>query len=193
MAVNPVSVTPLDKTLVNIYTGDKLYLPLNSSLRAAGGSPSKDWPVCTRLLRGAVREISLGKNTGTLYRGQASLYGVPYRVGDEVKWLAFTSLSSNRAVTDKFAGADGVLIEVEGVTEQNAASVSTLSEYPSEEEVLLSAGCVLRVERREGRVVTLRLLDKPASIPTTQVFHITHSYHTYYNSIYIYHYHHHYY
>jgi len=87
-----------------------------------------------------------------LWRGQDKIYGKDVTVGANLSWESFTSVSTEESVAKSFAkGAEadqpGVLFKITGVSGAVGACLQTLSEFPSESEILLPPGSSFTVTK----------------------------------------------
>jgi hypothetical protein len=159
--------TPL-KAVVRSYTGQWYYRDLNYLLRQHSG-PLSDIPkyrAITDTLREAVSRIPCPYARHNLYRGQAVLGNQTYPVGAEVTWTAFTSTTINPQVAQNFSSGGYVFEIVGGVPEACCASVTSLSVYPSEEEVLLIPSLTFRVLSNHGSRITLEVAQDSLPLPS---------------------------
>jgi hypothetical protein len=152
--------TPL-KAVVRSYTGQWYYRDLNDLLRRHKGPLSEipRYRVVTNALREAVQQIPCQYAGRNLFRGQSVLGNQTYPVGAEVTWNAFTSTTINLKTAENFA-RDGYIFEIiGGIPESFCASVTPLSVYPSEEEVLLIPSLTFRVTSNHGSRIQLRVVE----------------------------------
>ncbi len=72
-------------------------------------------------------------------------------VGTKIKWLSFTSTSTDRRIAEEFGGNTLFIIQIirKGGYNESAADISSISFYSHEQEVLLSDGYILKVDRLE--------------------------------------------
>jgi hypothetical protein len=151
------STSLLDRVAIRVYTGDWIFSDLNNTLRKCNCKIDDlpQWRTVTHALYNAIKRFPMPFENRMLYRGQVSLFGVAHNVGDVVTWPAFSSVTTNRDVAIKFAKSEGVVFEVSGITADCSASISSISVYPNEEEVLLMAGCRFHVDKIISGVPTI--------------------------------------
>jgi hypothetical protein len=95
---NVGTTTLLDKVAIRVYTGDWIFSDLNNTLRKFGCKIDdlSQWKTVTLALQNAIKQFPMPFEGRVLYRGQVSLFGVSYVVGDVVSWPAFSSVTTNR-------------------------------------------------------------------------------------------------
>jgi hypothetical protein len=150
--------TQTHRLAVRSYTGSWVFAKLNKAHRES--MQLDDWKNVTGALLEAVACIPV-VTAGLYYRGQQSLFGKQYTVGSVVDFGGFTSVSLNRYTASRFA-SNRYLFEIQGVPFAISASISKLSFYPNEEEVLIAPGAKFEVTEVIGsnpQIICLRYLS----------------------------------
>jgi hypothetical protein len=92
------------------------------------------------------------KFEGTVYRGaqldEKMVNEYKSAIGEERKWLGYSSTSKNRRLAETF-GNTLFIIKIIKVRQNTNWDVSSLSVYPNEEEVLLTAGVSFVIDKVE--------------------------------------------
>ncbi|CAF1083678.1 unnamed protein product [Rotaria sordida] len=137
------------KVCINLYTRESfLYHVLNTALREADHSKLDTLgPLCF-LIRDYSRTCT--EFIGTVYRGVqlplTAILSYKQAVGSWRTWPSYTSTSKNREMAE-FRGNTLFIIEIVNSKPslQRAYDVSEISQFPSEDEVLLPAGVSFQV------------------------------------------------
>lgn len=170
-----------DILAVRIYTGNSIYRPFNEAMRAmlVEHQPPEIWQSMYYHTLNGVTHLNGVDHGEVLYRGEKELnswqkgsdFHKDYEVGNVVKWRAFTSTTTKRAVAEGFAGSTGALFIINDVAKNLGARLSDrlLSKHENESEVLLPAGVSLRVtgtnQEEGGRYeVHLEYLQCPSDL-----------------------------
>ena len=133
------------------YTAEgprSIYKHVNNTLgrKLQGEQPRKGSGLYfyTVKLVSAVRLLYDGSaDTSKVYRGvsrkkvDVAFYEQAKRDGEQVQWNAFTSTSRSREVALRFAEAGVLFVITRDPTHAAAADVSSVSQFPAEQEVLL--------------------------------------------------------
>jgi len=101
---------------------------------------------------------------GTVYRGvkgQLTKISTQYVIGNDITWITVTSTSKNSRVKDLFSGDNNATWMMIQVTD--GRDISSLSLFPSEEEVLLPPNTRVRVKEIVG-VDVKKFLGLPENV-----------------------------
>jgi len=165
--VNPILPKYLEKNATkdsllaaNMYTreGPALYRVLNGALRAEHKATLERVQVLFSNLLLALQSLPGNETAGELYRGQDKIYGKDVTIGAHVIWEGFTSVSSEQAVAQNFAGGGGVLFVLHAVPETIGGCLKDLSDFPNEAEILLPPGASFSVIK-DRQDVDCRVLE----------------------------------
>jgi hypothetical protein len=135
-----------ESAAVYLYTmegGDNsFYRVLNRALRSEDRSALKPWFSYLKLLDTALSKLPTVR--GSIWRGVRSDIGKDFKKNQELTWWTVTSCSWSVDVIKDFLASETTstlfMIEVE-----NGKHISGYTNYPNEDEVLLSPGIQLRV------------------------------------------------
>lgn len=151
---NSASRRKLSEICIYFYTKDSfLYNTLNSAVRTEDHSKLETMGPMCYLIHNYGRFVQ--DYFGTVYRGmqlsETEIEEYEISIGKWKTWTAFASTSKDRSVAEAF-GNVLFIIEVKNImlSTRRSFDISSLSQYPDEEEVLFPAGTsfqVLRVER----------------------------------------------
>ena len=135
------------------------YKLLNKALRDKNFNELKKFRDLFYLLMRSFRSLDK-EECSTMYRGLGGT-AMNFKVGDEITWSGFSSVSKRKEVAANFA-KNGFIFEIRGAS---GYPLSSFSAYPDEEEVLLDLDSKFRVVSTNGRYVGLDSDDKPTNVP----------------------------
>jgi len=143
----------------HMYTTETpaLYRIINGGLRAGSNAVLEKMQVFFAALVQALEALDGNVGQEPLYRGQDKIYGKDVTVGATVSWEAFTSVSTEERVARGFAGG-GVLFKLHDVPPTVGASLTPLSAYPNEAEILLPPGAAFTVTK-DSQEADCRLIE----------------------------------
>lgn len=138
-----------------------LYTLLNDTLRSEDTSKADTLGPITWLLNAHIAQNTVVEGDEfNVYRGatlsEEMIGQYLEAVGKQIVWRGFTSTSKNRAVAEMFSGNALFIIRIKDESFGRRRDISSLSVYPDEEEVLLTANFVFRVEKVEQDETTDR-------------------------------------
>jgi hypothetical protein len=140
---------------VRLYSAASfLFMLLNENLRSGDVSKADTLGPITWLLNSHVAQNTVVEGEEYIvYRGatlsEEMIGEYLEAVGKQIVWRGFTSTSKNRAVAEMFSGNALFIIRIKEGSFQRRRDISSLSLYPDEEEVLLTANFVFQVEKVE--------------------------------------------
>ena len=133
-----------ESAAVFLYTmewGDNsFYQVINRALRAEDRWTLKPWFAYLKLFDTGIQKLpTVRKN---LWRGVARDISKNFKKGDEFTWWTISSCSTSVNIIKDFLGPNSTLFLIEAA---NGKDVSSYTNYPSENEVILCPGTRLRV------------------------------------------------
>ncbi|CAF1476097.1 unnamed protein product [Adineta steineri] len=133
-----------ESAAVYLYTMEwgenSFYQVLNRALRAEDRSALKPWFAYLKLFDVAVQKLpTIRKN---LWRGVSKDVTTNFKKGDEFTWWTISSCSTSVNIIKDFLGPNSTLFLIEAM---NGKDVSSCTNYPNEDEVILCPGTRLRV------------------------------------------------
>lgn len=137
-------LTREESASIYIYTMDwgeeSLYRVLNEVLRVKDRSVLIPWHSYLKLFDSALKKLPAYR--GSVWRGINVDISTNYKEGEVLTWWHFSSCSSSVKVVKGFLGSVSTLLMIEA---KNAKIISAYSNFPEENEVILSLGTRLRV------------------------------------------------
>ncbi|CAF0723626.1 unnamed protein product [Adineta steineri] len=133
-----------ESAAVYLYTMEwgenSFYQVLNRALRAEDRSALKPWFAYLKLFDVAVQKLpTVRKN---LWRGVSKDITRNYKKGDEFTWWTISSCSTSVNIIKDFLGPNSTLFLIEAISGKD---VSSCTNYPNEDEVILCPGTRFRV------------------------------------------------
>ncbi|CAF3278902.1 unnamed protein product [Rotaria sp. Silwood2] len=135
---------------VRLYSAETfLYKLVNATLRADDRSKIDTLGAYCYLLH---RRVSYNDKYQIVYRGanlmQAMIDDYKASINAWIRWLAFTSTSRDRGQAENFGSNTLFIIKLLG-RYIHMSDISSISYFPHEQEVLLDAGTIFKVEKVE--------------------------------------------
>ncbi|CAF0895538.1 unnamed protein product [Adineta steineri] len=133
-----------ESAAVYLYTMEwgqnSFYRVINRALRAEDQLLLKPWCAYLKLFDVAVQKLpTIRKN---LWRGASKDVTRNFKKGDEFIWRSISSCSTSVNIIKDFLGPDSTLFLIEAM---NGKDVSSCTNYPTEDEVILCPGTRFRV------------------------------------------------
>ncbi|CAF1451282.1 unnamed protein product [Adineta steineri] len=133
-----------ESAAVYLYTMEwgenSFYRIINRALRAEDRSTLKPWFAYLKLFDVAVQKLpTIRKN---LWRGVPKDVTTNFKKGDEFTWWTISSCSTSVNIIKNFLGPNSTLFLIEAI---NGKDVSSCTNYPNEDEVILCPGTRFRV------------------------------------------------
>ncbi|CAF3600529.1 unnamed protein product [Adineta steineri] len=133
-----------ESAAVYLYTMEwgenSFYQVINRALRAEDRSALKPWFAYLKLFDVAVQKLpNVRKN---LWRGVSKDITRNFKKGDEFTWWTISSCSTSVNIIKDFLGPNSTLFLIEAI---NGKDVSSCTNYPNENEVILCPGTRFRV------------------------------------------------
>ena len=138
---------------VRLYSATSfLFTLLNEALRNEDISKTDTLGPITWLLNSHIAQNgSIRDEEFLVYRGATlneEMIGEYIEVvGKEIVWRAFTSTSKSRPIAEIFSGNVLFIIKIQESSFQRRRDISSISIFPDEEEILLTANYVFEVEK----------------------------------------------
>ncbi|CAF1232127.1 unnamed protein product [Adineta steineri] len=137
-------LTPDESAAVYLYTmewGENSFnRVLNRALRAEDRSSLQPWFAYLKLFYVAVQKLPTIETN--LWRGVPKDITTNFKKGDEFTWWTISSCSTSVNIIKDFLGPDSTLFLIEAM---NGKDVSSCTNYPNENEVILCPGTRFRV------------------------------------------------
>ncbi|CAD8098250.1 unnamed protein product [Paramecium sonneborni] len=154
---------PIENILaIKIWTSNLVYRQINIDLQ--NGFYDK-WKVFLKTLLAGLKHCPYFCGTG--YRGIKNYKNLEqYQQGKQLQWCQVSGLSKLEEIANKFTNTEGTFFEVKLLT---AKDISSISQFPDEEEVLLQPFTCFMVERTQVNhnsplIIKLKEIPYPKSI-----------------------------
>ena len=168
-------LTREESAAIFLYTMDwgehSFYRILNRALRAEDRSSLKPWFGYLKLFDTAIQKLpNVQKH---LWRGIAGNIAHSFKKDDKLTWWSISSCSTSVNIIKDFLGSNSTLFLIEAVNEKD---ISRYSNFPNEDEVILSLGTRLRVlsdplQQPSMNLVHLREITDCEEEPPSNTFH----------------------